>query len=232
MNSPHDDLLQEQLAYYRARAGEYDEWFLRQGRYDRGAELNQRWAAEVRAVEQALARFRPAGRELELACGTGWWTERLIRTADSLTAVDASPEVLARNQARLGPGRVEYVQADLFTWKPERLYDLVFFSFWLSHVPLDRFDAFWETVRSCLAPEGRVFFVDSRFEATGTAADQRLEDPDAPTLTRRLNDGREFRIVKVFYEPAELVARLAKLGWRVTVQSTDHYFIYGSGDLM
>jgi hypothetical protein len=35
MNSAHDDLLQEELAYYRARAGEYDEWFLRQGRYDR-----------------------------------------------------------------------------------------------------------------------------------------------------------------------------------------------------
>ena len=37
-----DSLLCEQIAYYRARAGEYDEWFLRQGRYDRGSELNHR----------------------------------------------------------------------------------------------------------------------------------------------------------------------------------------------
>ena len=84
MNAPLDELLQEQLAYYRARAGEYDEWFLRRGRYDRGAALNERWAAEVAAVEEALARFRPEGRVLELACGTGWWSERLVRTAESL----------------------------------------------------------------------------------------------------------------------------------------------------
>ena len=30
-------LLQEQVDYYRARAGEYDEWFFRTGRYDLGA---------------------------------------------------------------------------------------------------------------------------------------------------------------------------------------------------
>lgn len=229
MNSPHDDLLQEQLAYYRARAGEYDEWFLRQGRFDRGAELNARWAAEVMEVEAGLARFEPRGRVLELACGTGWWTERLVRTADRVTAVDASPEVLVLNEARLGPGRVEYVQADLFAWKPDRLYDVVFFSFWLSHVPPDRFDGFWEMVRACLAPGGRVFFIDSRFEPTGTAADQPLVDPDATAVTRRLNDGREFRVVKLFYDPPALAARLDTLGWRVTVQSTDHYFIYGFG---
>lgn len=30
------DILQEQIQYYRDRASEYDEWFFRQGRYDRG----------------------------------------------------------------------------------------------------------------------------------------------------------------------------------------------------
>ena len=51
---PHDDLLQQQIAYYRARAGEYDEWFLRQGRYDRGPDLNQRWFDEVAVAVRAL----------------------------------------------------------------------------------------------------------------------------------------------------------------------------------
>lgn len=32
-------LLHHQIAYYRARATEYDEWFYRQGRYDRGPEV-------------------------------------------------------------------------------------------------------------------------------------------------------------------------------------------------
>jgi ubiquinone/menaquinone biosynthesis C-methylase UbiE len=84
-----DELLHEQIAYYRARASEYDEWFLRTGRYDRGEEQNSRWFAEVAEVAAALDAFRPAGRVLELAAGTGLWTERLARYADHITALDA-----------------------------------------------------------------------------------------------------------------------------------------------
>ena len=35
------------MAYYQARASEYDEWFLRQGRYDRGSAQNAPWFTEV-----------------------------------------------------------------------------------------------------------------------------------------------------------------------------------------
>ena len=64
----------EQLTYYRARAAEYDEWFLRRGRYDRGDEHRRLWFDEVAAVEAALIDAHPAGDILELACGTGLWT--------------------------------------------------------------------------------------------------------------------------------------------------------------
>ena len=155
------DLLDEQIAYYSARAAEYDEWFLRQGRYDRGEEHRRAWFAEVEAVEAALREARPRGRVLELACGTGLWTRRLLEHATELTAIDASPEVLELNRERVASERVRYVQADLFRWQPRTEFDFVFFGFWLSHVPPDRFAAFWETVRAALAPGGSVFFVDN-----------------------------------------------------------------------
>lgn len=225
-----ETILGEQIAYYRARAGEYDEWFLRQGRYDRGTEGNQQWFDEVAQVARALDSFAPTGSVLELACGTGWWTQTLARQAAHLTAVDAAPEVIAINRARLQDHpRVKYVEADALTWEPEGRYDAVFFSFWLSHVPPDRFDAFWDRVAACLTPGGRVFFVDSLYDPASTAADHRLEGREATTLTRRLNDGREFQIVKVFYNPAELADRLAARGWRIEVQTTPHFFLYGSG---
>lgn len=226
------ELLEQQKAYYRARASEYDEWFLRRGRYDRGPEWNQRWFAEVEQVRAALARFRPGGRVLELAAGTGWWTEQLLAHADRLTAVDASAEVLELNRARVGPGaRIEYQQADLFTWRPTEAYDVVFFSFWLSHVPPERFAAFWELVRSALRPRGRVFFVDSLRTETSTAVDHRLPDPQEIRSVRRLNDGREFEIVKIFYDPPRLQRDLAALGWRAEVRRTPGFFLYGSAEL-
>jgi demethylmenaquinone methyltransferase/2-methoxy-6-polyprenyl-1,4-benzoquinol methylase len=222
-------LLEEQIAYYRARAGEYDQLYLRTGRYDRGPEGNRQWFAELAQVAGALAAFAPAGRVLELACGTGWWTTQLARYAGSVTAMDSSPEALAINRARLGTSRVEHVQADLFSWRPTTRFDVVFFGFWLSHVPPERFESFWDLVRACLAPGGRVFFVDSLYNEASTAVDHRLEGPEATTVKRRLNDGREFRIVKVFYRPDELAARLAGMGWQVEVHATPRYFLHGRG---
>ena len=223
------DPLLEQLAYYRARAAEYDEWWLRQGRYDRGAALNAQWFAEADQVRAALAAFHPAGRVLEFACGTGLWSERLLASAEHLTCLDGSPEMLALNQARLRSPNVDYIQANLFEWQPVARYDAVFFGFWLSHVPPERFAAFWDLVAACLAPGGRVFFVDSRHEPSSTAVDHRLPEREATTLRRRLNDGREFQIYKLFYEPAELTRRLNDLGWRFEARQTEHYFLYGSG---
>src|SRR6476620_8472284 len=92
-------VLREQLDYYRERAAEYDQWWLRQGRYDRGPALNAQWFAEAAAVSSALSAFRPAGRVLELACGTGIWTAQLLPFASHLTALDGSPEMLAINAA-------------------------------------------------------------------------------------------------------------------------------------
>lgn len=123
-NALLSDLLQEQIAYYRARAGEYDQWFLRQGRYNRGAELNAHWFSEAEQVQVALDTFAPTGRVLELACGTGLWTQHLVRYADSVTALDASSEVLAINRARVGDDKVRYVQADILDWTPNGQYAL------------------------------------------------------------------------------------------------------------
>jgi SAM-dependent methyltransferase len=225
------ELLGEQLAYYRARAPEYDEWWRRAGRYDRGPEATSRWTAEVAELEAALDRFAPRGSVLELACGTGWWTERLARRAGRLTCVDASPEVIALNRQRIvdtGLPAPAYVEADLFAWRPSAAYDVVFFSFWLSHVPPERFESFWAVVAEALAPGGRVFFIDSLAEETSTARDQRLPRSGEVVQERRLNDGRAFRVVKLFHDPEELAAKLRGLGWKANVARTATYFLHGA----
>jgi SAM-dependent methyltransferase len=235
LSSPESDsgaieqTLRDQLAYYRARAAEYDEWFLRQGRYDRGHEANQRWFREVAEVRAALREHLPADDVLELASGTGLWTEFLAAGATHVTCVDASPEVTALNEERLRAAghraRVTYEVADVFVWEPRDRYALVFFGFWLSHVPEPLFERFWETVRVALQPGGRVFFVDNS-ESTSAC----LRTSRTPGIeTRDLNDGRQFEIVKVFHEADVLERRLAALGFRFDVRQTERHFIYGAG---
>jgi demethylmenaquinone methyltransferase/2-methoxy-6-polyprenyl-1,4-benzoquinol methylase len=181
-------------------------------------------------VRQALDDFQPTGHVLEVACGTGLWTEQLAQHADHITALDASAEVIALNQERVQSSKVTYIQTDIFAWQPSQQYDLVFFSFWLSHVPSERFADFWEMVAAALKPDGHVFFVDSRYDLALSATDHHREGAAATTTVRRLNDGREFRIVKIFYQPTELMAQLEPLQWQVDVQQTERYFIYGAGN--
>lgn len=221
------DLLAEQVRYYRARAGEYDDWWFRRGRYDRGEEANARWFAEAARVQAAFDSFAPTGDVVELACGTGLWTEKLVAHAERVTAIDSSPEAVELARERTANAPVEYVRADLFAWEPERRYDVCFFAFWLSHVPEERFASFWERVQRALKPGGRVFFVDSAPSERASAVDHKLQARGEQTMLRRLADGREYRIVKHWFRPTELQERIAALGWDVEVAMTSEFFVYG-----
>lgn len=189
-----DPILAEQMAYYRARAAEYDETA-----YPNRA----RDEARVRAIVDGLDLH---GEVLELACGTGMWTQALARTADALTALDQSPEVIELARRRCPPS-VRFEVADLLSWTSEPRFDAVFFGFWLSHVPADLFDGFFDRVRSWLRPGGRAIFVDE----APTAEPQ--GELSGEIEVRRLTDGTPHRIVKVYRGPDELEAALDALGW-------------------
>ena len=204
-------LLDEQVAYYRSLAADY----LNQGLDLPGGD----------ELTEALEAFQPAGSVLELACGPGVWTPRLLRHATDVTAVDASPEMLAIAAARVRDDRVRFVQADLFTWVPDRHYDVVFFGFWLSHVPPGRFESFWAMVADCLTEDGRVFFADDAYRTP----DELIEGPSSSTIRRRLDDGTSYRIVKVPHRPPDLEQRLRGLGWHITVTATSGPVYWGAG---
>jgi len=224
-----DSILQDQLRYYRERAAEYEQFYTRQGRYDHGPRTNQNFLSDLAVLQQFVASQKGLGDVLEFACGTGYWTQELVKNASSLTAVDGAPEMLAIAKGRTASKQVEWVCADLFSFEPARKFDTIFFGFWLSHVPHARFDAFWRMVREAATPQTSVLFLDSRFEPTSTAKDHVLNDANADRVRRRLNDGREFEIVKIFHKPQELRERLERLGWNFEVHSTPQYFLYGRG---
>jgi demethylmenaquinone methyltransferase/2-methoxy-6-polyprenyl-1,4-benzoquinol methylase len=72
-----------------------------------------------------------------------------------------------------------------------------------------------------------VCFVDSLYERTSSAVDHGPADHSG-VVRRRLGDGREFEVVKVFYEPEALADRLRQGGWEGWVRSTGRFFLVGS----
>ncbi|MGH3279028.1 MAG: class I SAM-dependent methyltransferase, partial [Trebonia sp.] len=134
-----DEVLAEQVDYYRRRAGEYDV-----------TAYGDLTAARVR-IARLVEGMRPTGSVLEIACGTGLWTHALAERAGRVTAIDAAPEAIAIARDRVRAANVSFEVADVFSWNPGGRFDVIFFSAWLSHVPASRFGQFWQLLGNLLA---------------------------------------------------------------------------------
>jgi 2-polyprenyl-3-methyl-5-hydroxy-6-metoxy-1,4-benzoquinol methylase len=207
-----DEVLAEQIDYYRRRAKEYDV-----------TAYGDVEAARAH-IARLVAQMRPTGRVLEIACGTGLWTEALARLADTVTAIDAAPEVVEIARERVRSANVRFEVVDVFSWQPDSRFDVIFFSAWLSHVPTSRLDQFWRALRTLLAEDGRVLFLDEH-------VDERAKESYVPGRTeiveRRLRDGSTFHIVKNFVDPEELELQLRRLGWDCTIRRDGTRWIHG-----
>jgi demethylmenaquinone methyltransferase/2-methoxy-6-polyprenyl-1,4-benzoquinol methylase len=214
-------LLESQKRFYDLRAPDY-------GDETKPPDRKQHGNMPPEMARDIIGWIHPTGDVLELACGPGTFTRELVRYATRITGVDSSARMLDRNRAAVADSGVSYVQADLFGWTPDRLYDLVFFGFWLSHVPPAAFERFWSLVGRCLGPGGRVAFVDEDDRGLGVS-----DEPHAvggvPAARRTLLDGREFEIVKLFWEPGQLETRLQALNWEVAVRRVGATFMWGVG---
>lgn len=205
-------LLEEQIRYYRGRAAEYDAT---------STAPDDSFGPDLDRVREAIREFQPRGRVLELAAGTGLWTGLLAEFANELTAVDAAPEMLAINAAHHGAPHVRFVESDIFALQPDPDWDVVFFGFWLSHVPPARFDDFWALVRGLLRPNGRVFVVD---EADHGQWEEDWVDREAGVVHRRLTDGTTHRAVKVLWRPEDLAERLGQIGWSANLSASGPFY--------
>jgi demethylmenaquinone methyltransferase/2-methoxy-6-polyprenyl-1,4-benzoquinol methylase len=225
-------LLEEQKAYYDARAGEYDEWWERRGRYDLGLTRNAQWHEEIRKVEAIFDRAPLRGHILEPAAGTGYWTQYLAGRAEKVTVLDNSRSMIDVNRRRIQEAglqqRVDYEEADLFSWHSRAQYDAIFLAFWISHLPSALLDGFLLLMASALNPGGCLAILEG--QQSGTL---RLRSPRQGTyrlddeLERRtLNDGRKFRIVKRYDTPDDLAERLRRASLKAQAGNSGEQFLY------
>jgi demethylmenaquinone methyltransferase/2-methoxy-6-polyprenyl-1,4-benzoquinol methylase len=216
----------DMVAYYQARASEYDDWYLRRGRYSHGPIHDAAWNAELDAAGRWLDELPIGGEIVELAAGTGWWSP-LLAGKGQLSLYDAAPAPLDRARDRLlAHGLRAHIHVRDAWAEPDRQVDTVFTGFWLSHVERARLDAFLGLIRRWLKPGGTFAFIDSRRDPKSGASDHQA--PGDGIAVRRLDDGREFTVVKVFHEPVELVAALGRSGFvDAQVTTTSRFFLLG-----
>lgn len=205
----------EMHAYYAQRAPYYDAVYLKPER-----------KVDIAFLSAYLPdRFR--GREvLELACGTGYWTQHIATSAKRLVATDWIIEPLDFARLRPGTESVVFRQADAYVLPLDLgAFDGAFAGLWFSHVPVEARVAFLQGLHRFLKPGARVVFMDNN---EVQLRDYPLVETDAAGNTyqmRQLNDGSMHRVLKNFPTKAELVALLAAYGEQIKFSELDNFWM-------
>lgn len=203
------------VSYYAARAPEYDRIY---DKPERQPDLTR-----LRAMLPPLFAGR---RVLEIACGTGFWTQYIAPVARMVVALDAAPETMEIAARRVAGTRVQFVVGDAYTL-PTGLgrFDAAFAGFWFSHVPLARQRGFLEGLAAALEPGAIVVLLDNRY-VQGSSTPVAETDAQGDTYQLRpLDDGTTHRVLKNFPDQARLRAVVDGLGEQVELHWLDYFWL-------
>jgi ubiquinone/menaquinone biosynthesis C-methylase UbiE len=203
-------------SYYARRAAEYDLIFDKPERQD-----------DLRALRFFVTEAFEGRDVLEIACGTGYWTQVLARSAASVTALDINNEVLEIARAKPIPlETVEFRREDVYALPSfSKLFSGALAGFWWSHVPKACQRSFLTGLHRALAPGATVVFIDNAYvEGSSTPISRR--DADGNTYQRRtLSDGSTHEVLKNFPTEEELRHALDGLASDVRVGFLPHFWI-------
>jgi len=187
--------LSSMQAYYAARAREYDAVYRKPERQ-----------SDLREIERWLPTLLAGRTVLEVACGTGYWTQFIAPVAASVLAIDSAMETLRIAEQRVAARNVLFQVGDAYSLPRGRAFSAAFAGFWWSHVPLERQHAFLRGLNASLAPGACVVLLDNRFvEGSSTPIAER-DSVGNTYQARTLADGSTHRVLKNFPSEAELRA--------------------------
>jgi demethylmenaquinone methyltransferase/2-methoxy-6-polyprenyl-1,4-benzoquinol methylase len=204
------------LDYYRRRATEYEAIYARP---ERQADL-----ARLRSM--IGGRFEGAG-VLEVACGTGYWTQVIASAAKRVVATDLADETLQIARTKKYPGRnVHFVIADAYALGEDLgTFGAAFAGFWWSHVPRERMPEFLRSLHSRLTPGAEVLLLDNIYVEGSSTAIAGIDAAGNTYQMRRLGDGSRVRVLKNFVSEEELRERLAPHAASFRFEALQYYWL-------
>ncbi len=199
-------LVEEMNCYYEARAPWHDQYMDIHSR----EQTSQRFKNVIATIEPYLKRKRV----LEIACGTGNWTQLIAPIAASVVAIDSSPTSLAMARAKLVTCKnVQLIQDDAYQLiHLSGHIDAVFMADFWSHIPKKLIHPFLNNLRGRLAPKAAGIVLDMSRKTHFEKEDSRIDADGNRISLRRLPDGREFQVVKNFPSETDLRDAIMPLG--------------------
>ena len=202
--------------YYANRAAEYEDVYRKPERQESIAWLNSH-------LRQAFADRTV----LEVACGTGFWTQTLAEVALSVGATDINQEVLEiAEQKPLPPGKATFVQDDAFSLQsvPSQEFSGGFSGFWWSHILKSQIAAFLAAFHAKLMPGARVMFADNCYVEGSNHPISRTDEGGNTYQERTLANGTRYEVLKNFPSGRELEDTVAPYGNDIEYEASAYYW--------
>jgi len=203
-------------AYYSKRAREYEQVYEKPER--------QRELAWLRERVPRLYRGRTV---LEVACGTGYWTQHIAPVAHRVYAGDINEAVLeiARDKA-IAPGKATFFKADAITLEgvPPGC-NAAFAGFWWSHVKKSGVRQFVANLAARLEPGSVVGILDNTFAHASSTPIARTDAEGNTYQIRKLASGEPFEVLKNFPTPAELTEAVRPVAREANLESLTYYWL-------
>ena len=203
-------------SYYAQRAREYERIYEKAERQEELAWLRGR-----------IPGLYAGRRVLEIACGTGYWTQHIARTAAHVVACDINEPVLEiAREKPIAKGRAEFHRCDALTLAGVPAgCDAAFAGFWWSHVPRGRIGEFLDSLHARLEPGAVVALLDNRY-VEGSSTPIAGFDADGNTFqVRRMADGTPVRVMKNFPSEEELRRDLAPRATAIEYTALEYYWL-------
>ena len=203
-------------SYYAKRAGEYERIYEKAERQD-----------ELEWLRGRVPKLFAGRRVLEIACGTGYWTQFIAKPAVHVIATDINEPVLEIAREKPFPrGRVDFLKTDAFTLEgvPSGC-DAAFAGFWWSHVRKSALGPWLALLSRHLAPGAVVGILDNR-HVEGSSSPVTRRDAEGNTYQERpLITGETQEVLKNFPHGAELAAALRPFAGEATLEETQYYWL-------
>jgi demethylmenaquinone methyltransferase/2-methoxy-6-polyprenyl-1,4-benzoquinol methylase len=202
--------------YYARRASEYERVYLKPERQ-----------ADLRRLADLLSSVFAGHDVLEVACGTGYWTQFIAKSARRIVATDINPEVL--NIARrkdYASCRVRFLESDAYSLaKVQSRCTAGFHGFWWSHIPNQKIGAFLDRFHSALPKDAMVVMIDNSYVEGSSTPISRRDKHGNTFQIRKLQDGSKHEVLKNFPSPSELRTTLQPHANDVQVTQLDYYWM-------
>jgi len=205
----------ELVAYYELRAKEYERIFQKPERQ-----------SDLELLRQLLIHALTGKNILEIACGTGYWTQLLAPHTESITALDINPEVLeiARSK-KIEPSKVTFHQADVFALPTFHApFSAGYAVFWWSHIPKSKIEGFLNQFHSQIMPGGKVIFIDNNYVEGNSTPLSRVDSDGNSYQCRMLDDGSTYEVLKNYPTEPELEKVLKGMADNFKFQSLNYYW--------